>query len=343
MKDKKLQIKLIYVPGLRDIVFNEISTKHSFTIIDKDKDTFYIEYIDNFEILKELKSVSRVYLVTRDEKFNPVYLSKHKSILGDLIQMVIDKNEKGSFKTFKISCAGSESSEIKEIKKYVKEHFVLEEKVDADVKIHIAKANDIWEVGLQTTPRPLSLREYKVEHMSGAMDPTVAYSLNYLCNLDTYNTYLNIFSGSATLMIEAGLSNSNLESIVGFDNEKKRLSLSIQNIKKSGLIKKIKVHEFDIFEEPELGKFDVIVSDLPFGMIISKKEELDTLYRTFINYCSEHINPGGKLGIYTSQFNILERVIKDSNFILEKEVAISLITSEGQYLPVKIMVFGLLK
>lgn len=342
MKEKdNLQLKLVFVPGLRDVVFDEIKNKTNFAIIREDKDAFYIDYVEDFKKVKVLKTVSRVYLVDRNIKYNPLYISNHKSVLGKMINIVLNKNELDIFKNFKINCAGSSSKEISEIKEYIISEFKIEEKDEADLKIYIAKIENIWEVGLQITPRPFSLREYKVRNMSGAMDPTIAYSLNYLCNLEDYKTYLNVFSGSATLMIEAGLNYDNLEKIIGFDNRKDHISLSIQNIKKASLIKKIQVKELDIFDKPDLGKFDVITSDLPFGMAISKGEDLESLYKIFVEYCGNSLNPNGKLGIYTSEFKIFEKLIYNSNFKLEKEFKINLITNEEEYLPVKILILSL--
>lgn len=340
MKNNNLQIKLYYVPGLRDIVFNEIKDKLKTDVVREDKDALYVEYSGEFDDVKELGSVSRASLVDVSDRYNPLYISNHKSVLGNLILEVINKSNKSTFKTFKISCAGSGSVEILKIKEYISSEFKLEESENADLKVHIAKIHNVWEVGVQITKLPLSYREYKVNNMSGAMNPTIAYSLNYLCELDKYNTYLNIFSGSGTLMIEAGLNYPNLEKIIGFDNNKEHLSLSIQNIKKAGLIKKVKIKESDIFDNPDLGKFDVIASDLPFGMSISKGEDIESIYKSVINYCENNLNPRGRLGIYTSEFKIFEKLILDSKFNLEKEVKIDLMTNEGEYLPVKIMIFS---
>ncbi len=339
MSNDNLKLKLAYVPGLRDVVFNEIKKESSFKIISEDKDAFYINYVDDFEKIKTLKTVSRAYLVDRNLKLNPVYLKTHKSALGNLINIVISKNPTGTFNTFKINCAGSDTKEITALKEYLVSEFKLMEDEEADAKIYIAKIDGVWEVGLQITPRPLSLRKYKIKNISGAMDPTIASSLNYLCKLENYKSYLNIFSGSATLMIEAGLNYENLEKIIGFDNNKERLSASIQNIKQAGLIRKLLVKELDIMDQPNLGKFDVITADLPFGMAISKGENLEALYKAFIESCEKSLNFGGRLAVYTSEFEIFEKLIKLSNFKLEKEYKVNLITNEGEYLPVKILIY----
>lgn len=338
MNEKKLEIKLSFVPGLRDIVLKELDKYSEFSFIEKNKDSIYVDFIDDFNLLRNLRSVARVYIVIRGPKYNPMYVSNHKSILSGLMEMVINKNEPGSFKTFKITCAGSDSTEVKEIDSYIEDTFRLSKKEEADMKVHIVKIVDMWEVGLQITPRPLSFREYKVRNMSGAMDPTIAYSLNSLCNLEQAKTYLNVFSGSATLLIEAGQCYQNLDKLIGFDIDKDRLSLSIQNIKKAGLIKKVQIKEADIFNHPDLGKFDVIVSDLPFGMVISKDEDLERLYKTFIDYSEKHLNLNGRVAVYTSEFETFEKIVLNSKFNIIQTLNIQLITSEDQYLPTKILV-----
>ena len=214
----------------------------------------------------------------------------------------------------------------------------LVEKEEADIKIHIIKPDDVWEVGVQLTARPLSLRNYKVRHMNGAMDPTIAYAMNSLCELEHKESYLNAFSGSATLLIEAGQNFPNLIKLIGFDNTKEHISLAMQNIKKSGLIKRIQIYKKDIFDKPDLGKFDCIVADLPFGMAISKNENLENLYQCFIEYSENNLNSDGILAIYTSEYELLEKLLKKSSFNVIKTMQLKFITSVNAYLRPKIFV-----
>jgi len=60
--------------------------------------------------------------------------------------------------------------------------------------------------------------------MSGAIDPNIAYALNYYCELENKKSYLNVFSGSATPPTEAALEYQNLNTLVGFDVDKKHLT-----------------------------------------------------------------------------------------------------------------------
>ncbi|MDO8520852.1 MAG: methyltransferase domain-containing protein [bacterium] len=337
MNEPKLEIKLDFIPGLREIVLNEISQYANLCVIKEEEDSLYLDFVQNFTEIKYLRSVSRAYIIVQNSKYNPPYIFNHKSILDNLIEIVISGN-KDTFKTFKITCAGSDSPKIRSIAEYIQRTHKLTEKEDGDIKIHIVKSDEIWEVGVQITPKPLSFRDYRVKNMSGAMNPTIAYAMNSLCELENANSYLNIFSGSATLLIEAGQCYPNLKQLIGFDNDKKHISLAIQNIKKAGLIKKIQLKEKNIFDKPNLGRFDIITSDLPFGMSISKDENLEKLYQCFIEYCHETLNHGGRLAVYTSEHEILKKIILESKFKIIKTLKLKFLTSVNAYLRPKIFV-----
>lgn len=342
-----MKIKLSYITGLRSVVLDELK-KAKINSLYEIGDSVYVEFsLINFQSVKKLRSIARAYLVVRENFYNPTYISSHKSLLSEIIDVVI-VNDK--FKTFKITCAGSDSTEVRSIASFVQNKYKLQLSDEADLKIHLIKHGVVWEMGVQITPRPLSFRSYKVANMKGAMDPTIAYAVNSLCvsnvgsatstasSINNVNSYFNIFSGSGTLLIEVAECFPNIEKVVGFDNDKNHLTLSIQNIKKAGLIKRILVKEGDIFDKPDLGKFDVITSDLPFGMSVSKNQDLQKLYVAFIEYCERVLNVGGRLVIYTSEFEIIESLIFKSEFKIIESLQLKLSTSVGSYLKPKIIV-----
>ena len=337
MNKLNLKIKLAFITGLQQIVVDEVSRYPDMRILSKEIDCLYLDLSQKYLDTLGLKSISRAFVVVQDSRYNPTYISKHKSIIGELVNMVISIDKKNC-RSFKITCAGSDSPEVRSIVRYIQEEYNLVEKEEADIKIHIIKPDDVWEVGVQLTARPLSLRNYKVRHMNGAMDPTIAYAMNSLCELEHKESYLNAFSGSATLLIEAGQNFPNLIKLIGFDNTKEHISLAMQNIKKSGLIKRIQIYKKDIFDKPDLGKFDCIVADLPFGMAISKNENLENLYQCFIEYSENNLNSDGVLAIYTSEYELLEKLLKKSSFNVIKTMQLKFITSVNAYLRPKIFV-----
>lgn len=329
-------IKLTFVSGLQEVVLNELSRYSEFQIIEKGKEEVYLQFPADISLLQKLRSITSCYLVKKSEELNPHYIFKHKSILGELITKVL-KESSDKFQTFRLSCAGSDSLEVIEIKKFISETYKLVEASEADLEIFIGKSNNLWEIGVRTTSRPLTLRDYKVENIKGGLNPTIAYAMNSFCDLDCAKSYLNIFSGSSTLLIEAGLSNKDLK-YVGFDINGKSSALAVNNIKKAGLIKSIQLKTADILNKPDLGKFDIITSDLPFGMQISKDEDLEKLYQCFVDYCEEFLNAEGTLVAYTSEHELLQPLLEKSKFTITKTLDLKVSTVVGAYLHPKIFV-----
>lgn len=336
-EDLPVLFKLTLIPGLKSVVLDEISKYPDLKTAEAGEDKIYLDFIPNFKNILTLRSVTNAYIIKRGEKFNPYFICNHKSIIGDLIEVVLGKTEiiknkpqasssKQSFKTFKLRCAGSDSKEVKEIQSYIINTYKLTESEDADLEIYISKPNELWEISVRLTPRPLSLRSYRVANIKGGMNPSIAYAINTFCNINLIHSYMNVFSGSGTLLIEAGLSNPDLK-LVGFDIDGKSNSLAIQNIKKAGLIKQIHLKTADIYNKPHLGKFDVITSDLPFGIQISNKESLDNLYKNFVTYCEETLNEKGTLIVYTTEHKILQNVLESSKFETIKTLDLVIPTS----------------
>jgi 23S rRNA G2445 N2-methylase RlmL len=332
----KQYIKLSYVTGLKDVVLDELKQHPLLTFSQQGEGAIYVDFADNLQEAKKMRSVLRAHLVVQDAKLNPVRLSNHKSVIGSLIDAVISEDK--SFESFKLICAGSDTPQIQAIAEYIAATYGLIQQEEADLKVHIVKIGDLWEAGVQITPRPLAVRAYRTRNMSGAMDPTIAFAVNIFCELEKKETYLNAFSGSGTLLIEAALAYPNLKTLVGFDNDKEHLSLSIKNIKKAGLIKRIQVKEADIFDKPELGKFDVITADLPFGMLLSKGEDLTSLYKCFVEYCEGALNEDGILAVYTTEHKLFEKLILDSKFSIDRTVDLKFMSAVNAYLYPRIII-----
>lgn len=334
-------LKLTFIEGLKDVVENELNQFSNIKISNINDSFLYIEInINDIEKILNLKSITSAYIVKQDKRFNPKYLNKHKSILGNMIEIVL-KNKNKDFKTFKIRCAGSDSDEIIQIEKYIQENFKISKTDDADLEIYINKLVTIWEICVRLSPRPLSIRDYKDKNIKGGLNSNIAYAINSFCDLNNIESYLNIFSGSATLLIEAGFINKN-KKLIGLDIDKKTNSLAIQNIKKSGLIKNIQIKTADIFDNPELGKFDAITANLPFGMKISKGENLTKLYEQFIKYSKNSLNPKGILVVYTTEDEIFENVIKNTDFKIVQKIDLKIYSSLNSYLYPKIFICNLI-
>jgi len=337
MNTQSLEIILGFITGLRPIVTAEVSQYPDFRVIREEDEGIYLAFPKELKDVSKLRSVSRAYIVSRDSKYNPAFIAKHKSYLGDILTLILAGNQK-AFATFKLVCAGSDSPTVRSIVEYIQNTFKIKEAEEADLKVHIIKIGDTWEIGAQITPRPLSSRSYRVRNMGGAMDATIAYAVNSLASPKNADSYLNVFSGSATLLIEAAQCYPNLKKLIGFDNNKDTISLAIQNARKGEVMRRMRLTVKDIFDTPELGMFDIITSDLPFGMTISKNEDLGALYQCFIEYCQRSLNEKGTLVVYTSEHKLLKDLLVKSKFKIVDSLELKFMTSANVYLQPRIFV-----
>jgi len=322
------RIHLNYIKGLNNFVQKELLELKIGHLMDKYDN---IQYIGNFKQLHKAKTINEVYLEFHSKYLNPKYLSNHKSIIGELIEKVFADSDILKFRTFSVSAAGIDSQEIQNIIHYISTTYRLKQEATADLKIEIGYRNNEWVIACRTTPRPLSLRPWRVCNIEGGMNPTIAYCMNILTIPEDSQQILNIFSGSSTLLIErANIAKS--KNLIGFDYNGKTNACAIQNIKQAGLIKQISIKTLDIFDNPNLGLFNIVVTDLPFGIKIGKHEDLENLYKTTIQYILKSLVSNGMAIIYTSKYKILEHIFENLNIVPEKVIPLILPTSESDYL-----------
>ena len=122
MNKLNLKIKLAFITGLQQIVVDEVSRYPDMRILSKEIDCLYLDLSQKYLNTLGLKSISRAFVVVQDSRYNPTYISKHKSIIGELVNMVISIDKK-NFKSFKITCAGSDSPEVRSIVRYIQKKY----------------------------------------------------------------------------------------------------------------------------------------------------------------------------------------------------------------------------
>jgi hypothetical protein len=141
-KYMEIKIKLSYITGLRPVVLDELKKQSNFNILGEDADSIYLEFSEDIIAqIKDLRSVARAYLVMQNDKYHPLYLSRHKSIISMLIDIVLKHKE--DFNSFKITCAGSGSSAVRGVARYIEDVYDLTENDEADLKIHIVKHEEV--------------------------------------------------------------------------------------------------------------------------------------------------------------------------------------------------------
>ncbi len=109
---EKIFYKATFITGLKDIVHSEIS-KYPEIKLNQIEDNFaYFSHESSLQALVNLRSITNVFIVAIDATYNPSYITRHKSLLGDLVKIVTDQKQ-FTFKNFEFSCAGQDSEEVK--------------------------------------------------------------------------------------------------------------------------------------------------------------------------------------------------------------------------------------
>lgn len=325
MENEDLLFKITFIDGLKDFVVSELK---NFDIkIEFIKENVLFVRCDHFKVdsLLSLKSVIDVELCNINAKFNPKYLSNHKNILGKMIDKVLIFST-NKFKSYYISCAGSDTVEIFELKQFVEYNYKLVWEQQADLRINIGKIYDEWIISIRISNRPLSLRNWKVSNVEGGLNPTIAYCMNILSCPEPDERYLNVMSGSATLLIERAIY-MGAKQLVGFDHDGVRNTLAIENIKKAKLIKLIQLNTQDIFNEPNFGQFRTITCDLPWGQLVGKKENLEDLYNKFLIYVSRYLQIDGSCVILTLNKDIVQKILCSLGLVIENEIRLKISTN----------------
>lgn len=276
-----------------------------------------IRYSGPAEPLLSLRSAVAVHLVEHFAVSRPRALLGHEHFnrLIGAIGKVVGLHPRGSFKTFRVSAAGSNSATFRRLRMELGAALGLEDRAD-EGHLHLSirrPASSIgWEVLIRLTPAPLSARPWRVCNRPDALNATIAHSMALLAGPRDKERFLNLCSGSGTLLVErmrlgpAGCA-------FGVDIEPAALDCTRRNIEAADLRSEVKLIRGDARRVPlPAGSFDTIVADLPFGMLSGTSADLDTLYGEALQESARLLVPDGAFVVITARGRLLEDALGKS-------------------------------
>ena len=209
------------------------------------------------------------------------------------------------------------------------------------INIHI-NADNICTVSLDSSGDPLFKRGYRDSRSIAPIKEDLAAGLILLSGWDKQSTFVDLFCGSGTLLIEAAMIACNIPpninravfgfmnwknydeqlfddiidealdeeidlvgKIIGIDNDGRVMGMSRANIHAAGLTDKIELHkkEFNDFKAPK--EIGVIVCNPPYGERIG--ENVDDLYTAFGDNLKEKYD-GWNAWMISSNMDALKKV-----------------------------------
>jgi tRNA (guanine6-N2)-methyltransferase len=240
---------------------------------------------------------------------------EHFTLLMSMIDVVRDLHPSGAFQSFRVSAAGQDSSVLVRLREMIEAEtgltYVPEE---GDLLIRLRRPldrDDGWDVLMRLSPRPLSVRSWRVCNRAGALNASVAQAMVRLTRPHPDDVVLNLVCGSGTLLIER-LRLGPARLAIGCDNDPEALVCAEENVAAAGL-SKILLEPWDVEALPMPdGCVDVVLADLPFGQLVGSHEQNLRLYPRLLREAARVIIGGGLLVAITQDIRLWENLVADA-------------------------------
>ena len=273
-----------------------------------------LAYGGRAERLTGLGCAVAVHAVERFAAPRPRALLGHQNLtrLADAAKRVMGLHPVGTFRTMRISAAGSGSATIRRLRGELSAVLGLEDAGDSAAHLSLALRRsadgDGWDALIRLTPTALSARCWRVRNRSDALNATVARAMASLSGRRGSGRFVNLCCGSGTLMIERA-NTGRFERVVGVDSDANALDCARENIAAAGLGGEVDAVLGDARNAPlKSASFDAATADLPFGMISGDGDggdDLPALYAGILREAARLVIRGGTFAIITTRRRLL--------------------------------------
>lgn len=176
----------------------------------------------------------------------------------------------------------------------------------------------------------LSKKEWRVEFVSAGINPSLAYILCMIANLENDSILLDPFCGSSVIPITA-LKYFNIKRIICTDISGNAISASKKNLKAGNIDEsKYKIFRNDIINSKISKKnVDRIVSNLPFGIRVGDHESNREAYKALEQLAQKVLRKRGILVLLTQEKVLIRDVFSKDIWDVKSIVRVN----EGGLLP----------
>lgn len=275
--------------------------------------TLRFSYGGDLAALLGLRSVVALYLVRRFDVPRPKALLGNQQF-GELLEAIdaaLGLAAPGAYETLRLSAAGEDLAVLARLKGQLAERLGLAVAADeGDLLLRLRRSawEPGWEVLVRLTPRPLSVRPWRVCNLPGSLNATLAHAMMALTAPAPSDVVLNVACGSGTLLIER-LALSKARQAIGCDIDASVLACAAENVRAAGFARDVRLERWDAGELPlPDGHVDVICADLPFGQLVGSHRENEALYPRIFAEAARVARPGARMALLTHELRLLERV-----------------------------------
>jgi 23S rRNA G2445 N2-methylase RlmL len=303
-----------FAAGLESTVTEELR-QHGLTPVGTAKNGLQFTASGDLKRLNTLRSVVAVYLVLHFPVPRPRALLGHQHFQR-LITAIVDVRRlspAGTFRTFSLSAAGEESSVMQRLKEEIATLTGLSLTTEAgDLHLRVRRSAEGWDVLIRLTPRPLSVRPWRVRHYEAALNAPTAYAMIRRMQPAPDDQFVNLACGSGTLLIERAFSGP-ARGLIGVDRDRAILESARENIQAGRLRGRITLLQADITQMPlPSSSVNALCADLPFGQNTGSHEENVRLYPGVLREAARIAQPGARFALITHEIRLMDTLLADA-------------------------------
>lgn len=172
--------------------------------------------------------------------------------------------------------------------------------------------------------RNLFRREWKVATASAGINPSLAYIMCMIADVNTDDTVFDPFCGAGTIPLTAAIY-FKPKKVWASDKSGPAIDMTIDNIKAADFPKNIFVAFRSNFEQIHMpkGSISKIISNLPFGIRVGSHADNVKLYEAIAAKSEELLEQKGSLVLLTLEKELIEKVFKNTKFKIIKRVTVA--------------------
>jgi precorrin-6B methylase 2 len=255
-------------------------------------------------------------------------VARPKALLGDenlrdIISCARSIAQAHDFRALRLSAAGAHTPTMQRIASEIASAVKLPlDDTDGDFLVRVRPRPGGWQVLIRTTPRPLSVRPWRVVDYPVAVNACIAAAMVRLANLKPSDSVLNVMCGSATIAIEAAIAHSNLDA-VAIDNNDEALTAARTNVKAAGVDARVRLRPADATAlDIADSTVDAAFADPPWTG--ETRTNLRRLYQDTLAELARVIRPGGRLIWLSHQVEMSGGILRNAkDFLAQQRITVS--------------------
>ncbi len=304
-------------------------------VVEQHRGEIDFRYSGDLRALLDLKTVQSVSLIQAFAISRPRALLGNENfrLLVEQIETVRALSPRGTFQTFFIAAAGSDSSVMQRIKTQIAEATGLalaDDKGDLAIRIRPGRAGEAqvhtgWETLVRLSPRPLVTRAWRVCNLEGALNAATAHAMVMLTRPQPNDVFLNLGCGSGTLLIER-LAYGRCQTALGVDHDAANLACARTNVDASRFAESIQLQHADMTRLPlPDGSVSALCADLPFGQLSGTHQANQRLYPQVLDEATRVAQVDARFVLITHEVRLMESLIgQNQQWTLEQTIRVNL-------------------